>query len=601
MKKLIALLLALVMVFALCACDSGSAPSGNGPVGGSMDLDEEAVRRLAMYEKYRGIIEALESEEYRYAMSQIVDLATAEQRNEQATALDNTLCATWYLEDAIGLAKEGVKELTITADGKVLVDGRELVWLKNHAGEEYLTGYLMDDGAYAYVLQLNLPENSYPYISLWTAEEDGDTDEYIGNFYLHVLLGELTSSWECLDSEGEVPSSVSISRDYARVYINNEEKEVEWSVVSDNGAEELTADLGGLYTATVSVRDGYPVLTVTDSSTGATGLYYYYNFGYSKSWPEYVYPRAMECLKGLLYDVENGYTVDFYSYVDDNGVYYSGNEAWEYLIDLFTSLGDYKDSAEIVSRFSVLKDMYTGAKILRTDNLGNESSNTFRYYKYDSQGRLIEGRGFDIFQLYGAYSSATLYFFYEGNEKNPSKIQYGNVTAVITPTYDAQGRMVSAVAQYNSYARNYTYTYDAAGRLATSEVWNDGNYKYKFTYTYDAQGKLVKMVEDYWYVSFSSGNESIEGRYTTTYTYDANGYLISETESFEDYLYHYKNGSYVYEYVWQSSLTYTYTNDAQGRPVSAVMTREYSPESGSSSSYASEVVEYTYKDCYFYN
>jgi YD repeat-containing protein len=282
-------------------------------------------------------------------------------------------------------------------------------------------------------------------------------------------------------------------------------------------------------------------------------------------------------------------TPGFWDYTVEEDVSYSGNAAWKRLYEMFTALGDYKDSAEIAGRFTILKDMYTGAENNRVDNMGNESTDReYELVKYNSQGQVTYSETRENFRLYGGYSYGELYFFYDETGRI-TKIQRGsgnNVSVVITPAYDDQGRMVSATYQSNDYNHELSYPYDAQGRLIENIVWN-GSDRYWHTYTYDAAGNLVKDV--YWY---GWGSNYQMYRYTVDYTYDAQGYLVKEVKVYESY------SDYWDEYTLQKTYTWEYTNDAQGRPVRAQYTEL---DRDGSTSYASQTITYHYNDLYFFD
>ena len=107
-------------------------------------------------------------------------------------------------------------------------------------------------------------------------------------------------------------------------------------------------------------------------------------------------------------------------------------------------MGDYRDSAEYLARFTVLKDKYTHAERVRVDNMGNTSTNkTYEEFTYNALDQMVKGSSADLTANYGGYSNTNLYFFYDANGRL-EKVQEGtgnSVSTVITLTYDAQGRV----------------------------------------------------------------------------------------------------------------------------------------------------------------
>ena len=576
MKRILAVLLAAVMLLALCAC--------GGPT-------EEEARAIELYNKYAGVIDRLEHEDYTGVIQEIAVLINSGKEQEEKTPMAELMVGEWHLAD--GEEKlNPAQTISVAADGTVTVDGVALTWLEEYSGDESLGGFLLKDGVHTYAMEIvNHRDNQIPYVQLWTVESNGGnfySDDWMGTYYNDPMLGYLLLSWDNLDNHDEVMDNyISISRRCANV----NDTELEWSVIS-SGEGSITADLGGAYTLAVEVRGEKPIAFLTENATGNQAAYYANysdKYGYDRSWPEFIYPRAVAYLNECVEEQSENDTPGFWDYTVEEDVSYSGNAAWKRLYEMFTALGDYKDSAEIAGRFTILKDMYTGAENNRVDNMGNESTDReYELVKYNSQGQVTYSETRENFRLYGGYSYGELYFFYDETGR-VTKIQRGsgnNVSVVITPAYDDQGRMVSATYQSNDYNHELSYTYDAQGRLIENIVWN-GSDRYWHTYTYDAAGNLVKDV--YWY---GWGSNYQMYRYTVDYTYDAQGYLVKEVKVYESY------SDYWDEYTLQKTYTWEYTNDAQGRPVSAQYTEL---DRDGSTSYASQTITYHYNDLYFFD
>ena len=580
MKRILAMLLAVAMLAGLCAC--------GGPT-------EEETRAIELYNKYADVIDRLENEDYTGVIQEIAGLINSGKEQEEKTPMGQLMVDDWHLTGVGEEKLDPPKTLSVGADGTVLVDGEAYTWLENSSYDEGISGFLLKNGVHTYALEVcQYRDDQVPYAQLWTVEANGDrfySDDWLGTYYNDAMLGYLLRSWRNLDDNDEVMDDyISIQRSYADV----NDEELDWAITA-SGDGSVTVDLGGVWTFTVELRGELPIAFLTENATGVQAAYYlnYEEYGYDCSWPEYVYPEAMEYLNDCLADAENGYTPGFSDYTvevpeGESRPYYEGNAAWKRLYELFTALGDYKDSAEIVDRFTILKDMYTGASLLRVDNMGNESSDReYEVYKYNSLGQVTYSETAENHRLYGGDTYGSLYFFYDESGRI-SKIQKGtgnNVSAVITPVYDGEGRMVGGTYQSNSYNWELSYVYDAEGRLIENIVWNNDD-RYHHTYVYDAAGNLVKDV--YWY---GWGSNYKLYRYTVDYTYDAQGHLVQVEKVRESY-YDYRN-----EFTLTNAYSWVYTNDAQGRPISADYT---DLDSKGETQYASQTITYHYDDLYFF-
>lgn len=571
MKRFLAVLMAVVMLLALCAC---------GGSGGQDGMEEEIHQ---LFDKYSTIIYMLEDEQYQIAVQEIVRMSN--QGRDDLTSMDQTFQAEWYSEIAAGAGAPG--RITVNEDGVVDVDGREFSLLVADSNSEYLWGWLLEDGTCVYHVELSFRgDSAIPRLVLFTARETADgyqSGDWLAEYYNDAMLPYLLMSWRKMGGDESMDNYIYL--DYEDASINDEE--LSWSITASEGST-ITADINGTYTVAVELRGELPMLTLTENATGATADYCS-DLGYDVSWPEYIYPQAMKGLNECLEDVANGYNPDFWYDVGDVSEKYSGNEAWKKLYEVFSQLGDYKDSAGIVGRFTILKDMYTGASLLSVDNMGNESTNSdYEYFKYNSLGQMVTGKSWDIRWLYGGDGYAK-YFTYDESGRI-SKIQQGtgnNVEWVVTPVYDSEGRMVGGTYQSNSYTHELSYTYDDQGRLIENIVWSN-SHRSKHTYTYDESGNLVKDV--YWYGSSEPNYNSY--RYTVDYTYDAQGYLIKRVWTEEYYRSYSSKFDLGETYIW------VYTNDAQGRPVSA----EYTTlDSSGNTNYASRTITYNYDDLYFFD
>lgn len=669
MKRIVSLLIVLVMVLCLSACGSS---------------------------KYEDIIEMLDNKDYNGAIQVISQMAMEEQMaGQEETPVVEVLANTWTTN-----AEKGPRELTFSTDGTLTVDGKAMTWTTDKGGmATEMQLQIFEDGTHRYLAWFCASDRyAVPFIELSYMEEvDGymTSGDYIGKYYNHPLVTSLMNDWNEVSDYEKVVDSFWINT--SDMTINGDS--YDWEVVDAASADQITIhasgknDVTGEYTMTMSKRGEYPVMTVTDDATGATGLYYNTNVGKDETWAEVVYARTMNLLQlfeengsfwtndqnyedeeaiNYLHDQftacggyrdsadllanwdsvyfmrANGYLQRYlengYFYAGPEDVYYNDANAIEYLHGLFNEIADYSESAavladwdsvllvranrymedylgdgdiylndswvsgntarayiyslyaeiadnaeaaDILDNFTMVPQMCTGAKTLTVDNLGNESSGTWTKYTYDSNGNMIYGRDSELFETYG--QTDDLHFYYDENGVM-TEIKYAwnpesSVTAVMTPTYDENGNLISISAVYNEGTHTYTFAYDEAGRRISAVINKNVEggttdwYIYNFTYTYDDAGRLIEKVR-----------EQDDTYRTTTYTYDENGFLIQET-MVETYYRSY-NGTTDYNY----TQTITYTNDELGRPVTAEVTTDYQYDN-----YKSKTITYTYEDLYFYN
>ncbi len=575
MKKLVAFLLALVMCLFLVAC-GGSGESNVGLV------DEERM----LFDKYVNVIYSLENGEYNYAIQEIIRMSN--EGREDLTNMEQMLQGEWYPEKDVD--EEVPSKITFRDGGAVDIDGKAYTFLLEHSSSENIWGWLLEDGTCRYSISMDYEADwGAPRLNLDSARETPDgyrNDKWLATYYNDAMLPWLLTSWRNFSDDESMDDYISLGHQCAQV----NDREVNWTVTAVEG-QNLTVEIdNGAYTAEMEIRGKLPILTLTENATGNTACYYAYYLGYDITWPEFIYPKAVQYLNECLDEVAEGYTPGFWDYTVEEEESYSGNAAWKRLHELFTALGDYKDSTEIASRFTIWENMYTGATLLRVDNMGNESKNSeYEYFKYNAQGQMLTGKSWDIQWMYGGDSYAK-YFTYD-EDGRISKIQQGSgnyVEWTITPVCDSEGRMVGGTYKSNDYTHEVSYTYDAQGRLIENIVWN-GSGRFKHAYTYDANGNLVKDV--YWY-GYNESNDYKSYRYTVDYTYDANGYVTKRVLTREYY------SSWDGKFSVEEVLTWSYTNDAQGRPVSA----DYTTVDGNGESdYATQTITYHYDDLYFFD
>lgn len=553
MKKVVSLILCALMLLSLTACS------------------EEAK----LYEKYADIITMLEEENYTGVMGAVSAMAVAKQNEgKERPALVTVMEGQWYM---ISSDYTGAPEIvTMRQDGTCVVDGKEMLWLERHSDDTRLEGYIMDGGEYKYCFgfRVDAEDLALPRFELWTCRVDGEevySDNYVGNYKNTQLYTVVAKWWRLLDGDAAMDDSFDM---YDTVWYDD--ISFKWKFTSAEGEMpaviKATSDNGSGLTLTLSLeeRDGHKVMRVTNDATGETGLYYNEDDGYEESWPEYKYPKVLENLRR--------YLRDGYFWVDGMEGSLRDNTALTYLHEQFTALGDYKDSADYLARFSMIPSMLTKMVQHTTDQLGNVSDSNKESHTYNNQGQLIAGSGAQMIETFGIYEDwSTFYLEYDASGK-VSKINIGKdpVNAVCTPTYNAAGQLETMHVQRTDRQYTSTFTYDDQGRVIQLEIpYSTDTYsQYVYTYTYDDAGHLTEKVRAW-----------SEGRYKEVYTFTYEGDALVQSVM-----------SYQYRDKEEYAVTRVFTNDAQGRPVSAV---ETSTRSGDT--YAARELEYQYQDLYFFD
>lgn len=328
------------------------------------------------------------------------------------------------------------------------------------------------------------------------------------------------------------------------------------------------------------------------------------------------------------YKAANAYLAEYLEdgeFYDDDWDRYKDNAASEYLYKVFEACGDYEDSEEFLARFTVFPDMLTSITNATTNNLGNVKEGTYETYKYDAKGTSQDDPILELLSISDWRSMWNHNFEYEYDEADRiisvKLMEDGTVEAIVTPEYDANGNVVKATIQTNNGTYTSTYTYDEQNYLIAAEkyiVYSLGidQEPCSYTYSYDASGKLIEESYSYtdidgWYHKFKityfyDTNENLIGteenyskgnkpdilwsyQKDTTHSYDENGYLIMKKETYTEH-----PGK---NYERQTITQFLYTNDENGRPISA----ELIETKDGKNSYASQILTYNYETLYFYN
>ena len=224
-------------------------------------------------------------------------------------------------------------------------------------------------------------------------------------------------------------------------------------------------------------------------------------------------------------------------------------------VTAFEELGDYKDSADYLSKFVFFYD-----KVVKISGTNRYAYN----YTYDSSGNVTKEK---MVPTYGDIT--TTKYTYDSNENLTRKeVNYssGKITTY-EYTYDSQGNMTAEVTTNASGdISSKGYSYDSNGNLAAEVTISASGFvsTYEYTYEYDSSGNITKEImtdEDgdittTEYIYYSDGNLyrkelEYDSGSTRSYTYDSKGNLTTT--------YYYSSG-YSNRY---STLT-KYTYDSRG-------------------------------------
>ena len=697
MKKALSLVIVALMILGLAGC---------------------ASEGQQLYEKYAPIIDMLEAKDYQGAIREITSIAIAEQQgNVEKLPTMQVLADSWYTS-----YDRAPAELTFNQDGTCTIGGKAMTWLADESEDPtWLHAQIFEDGVLQYFLELNTSDaNAMPALRLSYAEErDGEIyhGDHVGNYYNHPLASKMLTNWRAISDYERVTDEFYIDLQEIRIG----DFEYKWSVTNGDSQDSLSIalepvrDAMGDYTMTISLRDGSPVVHVTDGATGKTGMYISYNYEYDRSWPEFTYLEALEnwneyleygsfwCdmtgenysdgndnalaylqdqftalgdyadaadylanfdalrfsramryltrfeernnfwigetnypwnletlnfIKGLFEEISDypeaatvleNWDAVLYNramyyldcYINRNSIYFEDksfhsyndnyDQALAYIYPLFAEIADYSEAADILDRFTILENKYLSYNYSNLDHMGNESKygEYTSPYKYNALGQLRCYRNYDENgRIYGVSANNAYHTYDDDGKLVETRLGYDedDVTAIITPTYDENGNMISQHVVYNSGEHDIFYTYDDQNRLVEirrpySSSQDMESYYYYYAYTYDDAGRLTEKV----YGCFYNGKD--DWKYITGYVYDAAGIQIQETDS------------YVY-YQYDGTVSYSRTHTAEcitddlGNVIQKNWTYGstiYKDGTESRNSYVSATYNYTYGDVYFFD
>ncbi len=242
------------------------------------------------------------------------------------------------------------------------------------------------------------------------------------------------------------------------------------------------------------------------------------------------------------------YSYNYLPEGSDEYVWLEGSEAYLQLREELLAMDGYKDTEDLVERFTVLEDMLVKTTTSYTDALGNVNENFPTPNVYGVDGRIVKGYAPEEF-LPQAGEWAIYNYEYDdsGRVVSLKELWDDAIESLLNITYNSDGTV--AATEYkdsNGNFRNDTYVYEG-GRLIQQLYSNNYDEQHIITYTYDEAGQLIKTEDQ------EMNDSSWQYIDTVAYTYDAKGNVASKRVS-EFYFYDGELQSENYVHEW----TYTY-------------------------------------------
>lgn len=261
-------------------------------------------------------------------------------------------------------------------------------------------------------------------------------------------------------------------------------------------------------------------------------------------------------------------------------------EMYEYinlpdLYQRFSELGNYKQSKEILSRFSIVENGFVTVKRTFVDAFGQEQSHeggavlidaqgrvavvfdvsgngtiyaydeqenviregADRIHKYNDRGERIETYTFS-YRFDGIETITNYSYDTQGNCVEATRKNYDGTTYTITYTYDEKGNCIEKLTTYANGVTDtvaYTYIYDEQGNCLFRFSNEDIDEGYQFI-VYSQTGNMIfaanyatdAEISDYHYenglpvsITFSDGNE-LTFEYAPAYFFDVEGFVLPE-------------------------------------------------------------------------
>ena len=267
------------------------------------------------------------------------------------------------------------------------------------------------------------------------------------------------------------------------------------------------------------------------------------------------------------------------------------------------------DRAALLSRFAMVENKPLNTSRTAVDNMGNENDWDGTSWFYDENGVVLVEyiSPYDAEALWEGLFTNSGYYRYTYNdagvitETRITDRENENVYAVIVPTYDASGNLISETITTNNGEYNFSYTYDSNGNRAQmdySSKWDD----YSVVYAYNDQGKLIQ--KDRYRYDYQNETQIVDTQKTTVYTYDASGKLISADITTQDFGWRYSSAGFeTFQHSEKKdSVSYSYNTDGLlSQEVWKFGETVNKNNEVTKPQYTTQIIDYFYGDYYIFN
>ena len=471
------------------------------------------------------------------------------------------LCRTWYPRGN----NWNEMVITLNEDGSCAVDGNNYRWMLERYSfyNENDAGFVIyNDEGILYNAHLFQSETNGITMDLYTT---GDVRDHIDSYFNSKLISEVANNatWYAFDRENSITNY--LFWDIYGLSFDGDQQPCRMGEYTDDFVTAYVPNAEApVYILNIFRNGDYPELTVEVVESGDKIHYYHGDHEYDPEHPEALYYQAMEMI---------GYYLEDVTYWDASGETYSGGELLKLAHEHLTRLGDYRQTAEYLARFTIQPQKLMAITQNQVDALGNVITTDWISHRYDIQGNLCRFTDDATVALFGLSAEGFPVHCYETfvtyDEEHRitdiTVISHDAIYEICTPEYDEKGNLVKLSIQKTDGAEESLFRYDDQNRLVEIQMPN-GSY----TWDYNEAGQMIRSV-------LTRKNESV----ATDYAYE-NGVLAEKTEHHT-----YRNTNW--------TVSFRFTCDEQGRPIRAEVTSDRSGYK-----YVSEEYLYTYEDVYFY-
>lgn len=451
-------------------------------------------------------------------------------------------------------------------DGTCQMDGQKYQWVvqpSRYTEENLQILSVYDETTTKYIAEIRQNRAGIPDLSMFTCSVN--QQDWLDSYYPHPLMKE--TYYYAFNHENPLAYDININSEFIHMDSTEYSMELSENTTADTLIYYVPNAQDPAYEFTITNDGGFPNLTIKDLSSEE--IYYYYNpeQGHRPDHPDFLYNQALTALT---------------CYAEDDSLHISEEEGWlserdllHYAYENFSQIDGYRDSSDYLSRFIIVEDQLLSTDYHRTDNLGNEDTDSeHTVYTYDSKGRLASFYDNDYAISYGLSARGMSYFsrvylIYDTNDRI-HEIQlrsYDTLEAQCYPVYDETGNIIRMHIFKNSEETVSSFSYDEEGRLVKITM-EDGTLLHQ--YTDDGLLSLSYLLTN-------------DRRIRTEYTYE-NTALVQKLKRYEGY----------YDEPWYVTDTYHY--DADGK-----LLRTERTSTQTDYDYRSEEFVFIYDDIYYYN